>query len=70
VIDTLATRDPAFRSELKELLADARKAGVAVGTVTQTAIGDQNVQIGGAVSSPVNVSYGTPPPAAPGGPRG
>jgi hypothetical protein len=49
---------------------DARTAGVAVGMVTQTAIGDQNVQLGGAVNSPVNVSYGTPPPAAPGGSRG
>ncbi len=70
VITGLAQRDPAFRSELEELLADARKAGVAVGTVTQTAIGDQNVQIGGAVSSPVNVSYSTPRPAAPGGSNG
>ncbi|MGO9749918.1 MAG: hypothetical protein ACLP8S_06415 [Solirubrobacteraceae bacterium] len=33
VIDALAQRDSAFRSELQELLADARKAGVAVGTV-------------------------------------
>ncbi len=63
MIDALAARDEAFCSELESLLTDARTAGVAVGTVTQTA----DVQIAGGVNSPVNVSYGTPPPAAPGG---
>ncbi len=70
MIAALAQDDEEFRSELERLIGEARQAGVEVGMVTQTAIGDQNVQIGGAVSSPVSVSYGTPPPAAPGGSSG
>ena len=63
VIAALAQRDSAFRSELEELLADARKAGIDV--ISQAAIGDQNVQAAGLVDSEVNVSYGSPPPASP-----
>jgi hypothetical protein len=69
-IAALAQDDEEFRTERERLIGEARQAGIEVGAVTQTAIGDQNVQIGGAVSSPVNVSYGTPLPAAPGGSRG
>ncbi len=47
-----------------------RKAGVAVGTITQTAIGDHNFQIGGAVHGSVTVGHGAPPPATPGGSQG
>src|SRR5262245_52562726 len=44
-IDRQAEQDPTFTQELRELLKEAESGGVKVQQVTQTAWGDQNVQI-------------------------
>jgi len=64
VIAALAQRDEEFRTELERLIGDARQAGIKV-DISQTAIGDQNVQAAGLVDSEVHVSYGSPPPSPP-----
>jgi hypothetical protein len=56
VIDDRAVRDPALRSELEELVAQARAAGVDI-----RVIGDQNVIATDVVASQIHVSYGRPP---------
>ncbi len=61
VVDRRA-EDPGFRSELQGLVEQAQAAGVDVGSIVQTAWGDQNVQNAGVTGSTINVSYGQPPP--------
>lgn len=54
--------DPGFRSTLEALLAEAKAEGVNIGSVTQTARGDANVQIADVTGSNVQVSTGLIPP--------
>ena len=61
VVDRHA-QDDTFRGELAALVAEAKTAGVDVGSVTQTVWGDQNVQSAGLSDSSVTVTYGQPPP--------
>jgi hypothetical protein len=64
LFDEAIANDPEFRAELEGLLDEARRAGVDVGSITQTATGDQNVQVAGANQSRIEVRYGSPPPAS------
>ncbi len=63
VLDRWAEADPEFHSELRSLVERAQASGVDVGSIAQTAWGDQNVQSAGVVSSEITVTYGQPPPA-------
>jgi hypothetical protein len=62
IVDQYAEADPGLRAELEALVKEARTAGVDVGSITQSAWGNQNVQAGGVVDSEIAVTYGTPPP--------
>ena len=63
VVDRRAKADPEFRSQVQNLVDDAKQQqGLQVGSIVQSAIGDQNVQTAGNQDTSVNVSYGTPPP--------
>jgi hypothetical protein len=64
-VDRAAEADPVLRSGLESLVSEARSAGVDVESISQVAWGSQNVQAAGPVDSPVNVTYGSPPPARP-----
>lgn len=61
-LDRRASADPAFGSELKSFVEEAQAGGVDVGSIAQTAWGDQNVQSAGVVDSHITVTYGQPPP--------
>lgn len=61
VIDEQAVRDEAFRDELGVLVEQARTAGVDIGSISQTAWGNQNVQAAGITDSDITVTYGQPP---------
>jgi hypothetical protein len=62
VLDSRAEADPEFRVELERLVEEAKASGVDVKSITQTAFGDQNVQVADVQDSSVKVSYdGTPP---------
>ena len=61
-IDRVAELDPAFHSALEGLITQARRSGVDVGAIVQTATGNQNVQIAGVVDGDVHVRYGSPAP--------
>lgn len=63
VVNRRAKADREFRLHLMSLVEDAHRSGVDVGSLTQTAFGDQNVQASGVVSSEINVTYGQPPPS-------
>jgi hypothetical protein len=63
VLDQRAGTDAEFRAALEALVAEARSAGVNVGSITQTAQGDQNVQSAGLVGSDIRVTYGQSPPS-------
>lgn len=63
VIDRRASVDAGFRSELEALVKQAQADGVEVGTISQTAWGNQIVQIGGVADSPINLTFGQPPPS-------
>jgi hypothetical protein len=54
-VDATIDRSDELRSELEAVLDDLRRAGMSVGTVTQTADGDGNVQISGIQGSTINV---------------
>jgi hypothetical protein len=58
VLDTRSEEDPAFAGLLVGLVEEARAAGVEVPTVTQIAVGDQNVQVARADGN-VNVTFGS-----------
>lgn len=60
VIDGRAEADPGFRAELEALVKQAHAAGMDVGTIVQTAWGDQNVQIGGVQGSSITVTQQPP----------
>jgi hypothetical protein len=63
VVDRRAAADPEFRSQVQELVDHAKQQqGLQVGSITQSAVGDQNVQAAGNQDTSVTVSYGTPPP--------
>lgn len=61
VIDARAATDAAFRTALEKLLADAERHGVEVKSLTQTAWGNQNVQVADVSGSAVTTSIGGPP---------
>lgn len=61
VVDRRAA-DPAFRAELEAMVEQVRTAGVDVGSIAQSASGDQNVQIAGVASSTITTTQGQPPP--------
>ena len=63
VIDRRAEADPGFRTELEVLLKQLEAAGVDVGSIAQTAWGDQNVHIAAVEGSSINLSFGQRPPA-------
>ena len=63
VLDERTGADGEFRAALEALVAEARSAGVDVGSITQTAWGNQNVQNAGVVDSEIHVTYGQPPPS-------
>lgn len=65
LIDERASADEALRRDLEALVEQARGEGVAVGSISQAAWGNQNVQAAGLVDSQVNVSYGDAPKPAP-----
>jgi hypothetical protein len=64
VLDSRAEADPEFRAELQRLVEEAKAAGVEVKSITQTAFGDQNVQVADVHGSSINVSHGGTPPAS------
>ena len=65
VVDRRAEADPEFMSQVQRLVEDAKQQqGLHVGSITQSASGDQNVQNAGIQGSSISVSYGTPPPPA------
>lgn len=61
VIDRRAGADAEFRSELEALVKEAQAGGVDIGSIAQTAWGDQNVQIAGVEGSSINLTYGQRP---------
>ena len=63
VINRRLEADPGFRSELEALVQQAQAGGVDVGSIAQTAWGNQNVQIAGVEGSSISLGYGQPPPA-------
>jgi hypothetical protein len=67
VVDERAQRDDDLRSEFEQLVAEARGAGVKVDSITQSAFGNQNVQIAGVSDSQINVSHGSSQPPRPDG---
>lgn len=65
-VNTQAQDDPTFATELRLLIEQAQQAGVDVPAVTQTAWGNQNVQITDVAGSDIRISFGpggTPPVA-------
>ena len=65
VVDRRAAADPEFKSQLQRLVDDAKQQkGLQVGSITQSASGDKNVQNAGIQGSSISVSYGTAPPPA------
>lgn len=66
-LDRFAEQDPGFGEQLRRQVQQARDAGVDVKVITQTALGDQNVQVADVEGSTVSVSYGTghPRPSQP-----
>jgi len=61
LLDDRAAGDAAFRGELEGLVEQARAAGVDVDSISQVAVGDQNVQAAGLIDSLVNVTFGARP---------
>lgn len=59
-IDRQAEQDPTLARELRELVKEAESGGVKVQQLTQTAWGNQNVQIADATSSDIKVKIGRP----------
>jgi hypothetical protein len=63
VVDRRAEADPEFKRQVQRLVDDAKQQqGLQVGSIAQSASGNQNVQAAGNHGSSVNVSYGPPPP--------
>lgn len=60
LLDERAGRSPDLRVELEQLVEDAKSAGVDIGAITQTAVGDGNVQIAGVNNSQVDVGRPRP----------
>ena len=65
VVDRRAEADSEFKINVQRLVEDAKQQeGLQVGSIAQSASGDQNVQTAGNQDTSVTVSYGTPPPPA------
>ena len=65
VVDRRAATDPEFKSQLQQLVDDAKQQqDVHVDSIAQSAVGKKNVQTAGNQDTSVTVSYGTPPPQA------
>lgn len=60
VLDQRSDADAEFRAALERLVTEARVEGVDVGSITQTAWGNQNVQTSGVANSEINVTFGQP----------
>jgi hypothetical protein len=60
-VDRHVAADPGFGAELDDLVRRVREAGVRVGDVSQSAIGEQIVQNAGVTDSQINVTYGRAP---------
>jgi hypothetical protein len=60
-IDRRAASTPDFERELREVIAEARDAGIQVDTICQMAGGDQNVQVADIADSEITVSVGQSP---------
>jgi hypothetical protein len=54
-IDHHAGIDPEFASELETLVSETKAAGVYVGQIKQTVMGNHNIQIGNATGSQINL---------------
>jgi len=64
LVDRRAEADPEFKSQLQQLVDDAKQQhGLQVGSIAQSAVGNQNVQAAGNQYTSVTVSYGSAPPA-------
>jgi hypothetical protein len=64
LVDRRAEADPEFKSQLQQLVDDAKQQhGLQVGSIAQSAVGNQNVQAAGNQDTSVTVSYGSAPPA-------
>jgi len=61
LLDERTAEDPVFRDELETLVQQARAAGVDVDSISQVALGDQNVQSTGLIGSEVTVTFGARP---------
>lgn len=57
-LDERAETFPEFRRELEALITEARNGGVDVESISQVALGSQNVLSAGLVDSEVNVTFG------------
>jgi hypothetical protein len=57
LLDRHAATAPQFRSELEEMVEHARSEGVNIEKLSQTAVGCQNVQIGGLSGSEAKVNF-------------
>lgn len=60
VVDRLATDDE-FRTGLEALVTEVEGAGVDVGSVVQSAWGNQNVQMTGIANSDIRANFGRSP---------
>ena len=63
VVDQRASVVDEFRTTLEALVAEVEAAGISIGSIVQTASGNQNVLNAGVTQSDVSVNYGTPPSA-------
>lgn len=61
-IDLRSAEDPSFRMELKALLEQVRGSGIHVAPISQSAVGNHNVQIADVAGSSVSISYDSPKP--------
>jgi hypothetical protein len=58
LVDERSNASSELRRELEALVEEARSAGIDIDSISQVAIGKQNVQIAGSVNSDVSVDLG------------
>jgi hypothetical protein len=58
VVDRYVAADSGFREEVERFLKEAQSAKVDVKAVTQTAWGDQSVQVANVTGSPITFTFG------------
>jgi hypothetical protein len=56
-IDELAARDEGFKAELQGAIDEADRAGLQINQLTQSALGDANIQIAGVKDSTISVKH-------------